>query len=103
MQIFGVVNIQPAGIEKELIDKTYHITLSENNWERLENRIDELIEELENACYKRFMDEYEYCFDSKNQLDYFIDFYAAERMDNDFYVDENYIFFEHVNYVKSYN
>ena len=86
-----------------MIDKTYHITLSENNWERLENRIDELIEELENACYKRFMDEYEYCFDSKNQLDYFIDFYAAERMDNDFYVDENYIFFEHVNYVKSYN
>lgn len=75
----------------------------EVNEERLNNRIDELIEELETACYDRFMSEYEYCFDSKNQLDYFLEFYAAERMDADFYVDENYMLFEHVEYVKSYN
>ena len=63
----------------------------------------ELIEELENACYKRFMGEYEYCFDSKNQLDYFLNFYADERMDEDFYIDENYLLYEHVEYIKSYN
>ena len=75
----------------------------EVNEERLNNRIDELIEELENACYKRFMDEYEYCFDSKNQLDYFLEFYSNERMDDAFYVDEEYKLFEHIEYVKSYN
>ena len=74
----------------------------EVNEERLNNRIDELIEELENACYKCFMDEYEYCFDSKNQLDYFLNFYADERMDNNFYVDEEYTLFEHVEYEKRY-
>ena len=88
---------------RKLINKTYYLSLSETNLKRLENRIDELIEELENACYKRFMSEYEYCFDSKNQLDYFLEFYAAERMDGNFYIDENYSLYEHVEYVKSYN
>ena len=86
---------------RELINKTYYLSLTEKNWERLENRIDELIEELENACYKRFMDEYEYCFDSKNQLDYFLDFYVAERMDGDFYINDNYELFEHVEFERS--
>ena len=91
-------------VEKLLnkLDYLYYNS-SEENYNRLETRIDELIEELENACYKRFMSEYEYCFDSKNQLDYFLNFYADERMDNDFYVDEEYTLFEHVEYVKSYN
>ena len=88
---------------RELINKTYYLSLSETNLKRLENRIDELIEELENACYNRFMSEYEYCFDSKNQLEYFLDFYAAERMDEDFYIDKNYLLYEHVEYIKSYN
>ena len=91
-------------VEKLLnkLDYLYYNS-SEENYNRLETRIDELIEELENACYDRFMNEYEYCFNSKNQLDYFLEFYAAERMDNDFYVDEEYTLFEHIEYVKSYN
>lgn len=88
---------------RELIDKTYYLDLNENNLDRIENRINELIEELETACYNCFMSAYEYCFDSKNQLDYFIEFYADERMNNDFYVDEDYLLFEHIEYVKSYN
>ena len=91
-------------VEKLLnrLDYLYYNS-SEENYNRLETRIDELIEELENACYKRFMDEYEYCFDSKNQLEYFLEFYADERMDGDFYIDENYLLYEHVEYIKSYN
>ena len=74
----------------------------EVNEDRLNNRIDELIEELENACYKRFMDEYEYCFDRKNQLNYFLEFYATERMDEDFYINDNYELFEHVKFERRF-
>ena len=91
-------------VEKLLnkLDYLYYNS-SEENYNRLETRINELIEELETACYDRFMLEYEYCFDSKNQLEYFLDFYAAERIDNDFYINEDYTLFKHVEYVKSYN
>ena len=84
------------------LDNLYYNS-SEENYNRLETRINELIEELETACYDRFMSEYEYCFNSENQLNYFLEFYAAERMDNDFYVDEEYTLFEHIEYIKSYN
>lgn len=62
----------------------------EVNAERLNNRIDELIKELETACYNQFMAGYKNCFDSENQLDYFLEFYSKERMDDNFYVDGNY-------------
>ena len=94
-------------IEKawKLYDKyTYHAyDFSDLNYERIENRLTDIIEMLEDACYKRFMSEYEYCFDDKNQLEYFFEFYSNERMDDDFYIDEEYTLFEHVEYVKSYN
>ena len=77
-------------------------TASEENYSRLENRIDELIEELEDACYKRFMDEYESCFNREYQLDYFLDFYHSERMDGEFFVDEEYNLMEHIEYTKCY-
>ena len=89
---------------------TYHAyDFSDLNYERIENRLTDIIETLESACYDRFMDEYKCCFDSKNQLEYFLEFYVAERMDGDFYIDENYSLYEHVEhvehveYVKSYN
>lgn len=77
----------------------------EINEDRLNNRIDELIEELENACYKRFLDEYEYCFEYESQLVHFLNFYVfdvSEKMDNDFYIDEDYKLFEHIEYEKQY-
>jgi hypothetical protein len=75
----------------------------DNNYERLENRIDELIEELESECYKRFMEEYECCFNNDYKEDYFYEFYVDSRMDNeDFYVDDNYVLYEHIEYEKSY-
>jgi hypothetical protein len=80
-------------IQDELNDKNYNL---------LECRIFELIEKLEKACYSRFMDEYEYCFGYENQLNYFLDFYIDDLSDN-FYVDDNYILYEHIKYEKSYN
>lgn len=89
---------------KKLINRLneFYYDLSEKNYDRLENRIDELIEELENACYKRFIIEYESCFDSDYQLDYFLDFYASERLDENFYINADFELFEHVEYIKKY-
>lgn len=75
---------------------------SEENYNRLETRINELTEELENACYKRFMLEYETCFDNDTQEDHFISFYVYERMNDDFYINANYELFEHIEYERKY-
>lgn len=72
------------------------------NEERLNNRIDELIEELEDACYKRFMSEYESCFDNDYQLNYFLEFYSDARMDGDYYINDSYELFEHVEFERKF-
>jgi hypothetical protein len=90
-------------IEKLLTKLDYlYYNSSAENYDRVEARIDELIKELEMACYKWLMSEYEDCFDNENQLDYFLNFFADERMDDSFYVDDDMELFEHVEYIKSY-
>lgn len=77
----------------------------DKNYEQLTEKLTELINELEHECYTRFMSEYEACFDDNYQEEYFIEFYLEARMniDNeDFYVDNNYILYEHIEYEKSY-
>ena len=78
-------------------------TLSIDNEDRLTNRKNELLEELENACYKRFMLEYETCFEKENQIEYFVEFYVDARLDNNFYVNEEFELFEHVEFVRKYD
>ena len=80
----------------------YNTTNYDINCERLETRIEELIEELETACYKRFILEYEDCFNDEYQLDYFLSFYSSERMNDDFYINDNYELFEHVEFERSF-
>ena len=75
----------------------------DNNYERLAEKLTELINELEHECYKRFMEEYESCFDDDYKKDYFVDFYMDSRMNvEDFYIDDDYVLYEHVEYEKSY-
>lgn len=71
-----------------------------DNIERIENRIDELCEELADDCFNRFMSEYEACFDNDNQLEYFID-YAADRYGH-CYIDNDFVMYEDVAYTKKY-
>lgn len=89
---------------RELVNRLDEIgyTLSIDNENRLTDRKNELLEELENACYKRFMLEYETCFDYDNQFNYFVEFYVDARMDETFYIDENYNLFEKVEFVRNY-
>lgn len=85
---------------EKLIGRLEHLVYwDEVNEDRLNVRIDELIEELETACYQRFMNEYEYCFNSENQLDYFInDFVERCLEDQEYYVDEDMIMYRDIYY-----
>lgn len=81
----------------------YNSKYYDNNYERLAERVTELINELEYKCYRRFMEEYEYCFDDDGMKDYFISFYVDERMDKaDYYINDEFEMFEHIEYEKSY-
>lgn len=66
------------------------------NGDRVIERLEELLKELESECFKRFMSEYEATFDEEAQLDYFIDFYYHERMNDNFYLDEDFKLYERI-------
>ncbi|AII27925.1 hypothetical protein LD13_gp024 [Bacillus phage Bobb] len=55
---------------------------------------DELYEKFENVCdsiaqllAESFKNAVEYCYRGDNSLEYFLDFYVHNRMDNDYYVE----------------
>ena len=71
------------------------------NAERLENRIDEITEELKNDFLKQLVNEYNYYYDTKNLCDYFVEMYA-DNMTGQYYIDDNYILYQHIEYEKCY-
>lgn len=84
----------------ELIDRRELIPWNdEKNYDRITERINELIDDMESACFKRFMDEFEYCFDDQAQIDYYRDNYEFTY---DQYVDDDYILYEDIKYTKCY-
>ena len=73
------------------------------NYMRLEKRIDQLVLELTNACYKVFINAYESVyFDEENATSFYLECFVEELDGDKFYIDENYTLFEHVEYEKSY-
>lgn len=42
-------------------------------------------------------------YSENDLLDYFKEFYADERMDGDYYIDDNYILYQHIEYEKCYS
>ena len=72
----------------------------DKNYDRLENWLEEQTQEVIEAALEQFNKMTQY--DNKYILDYFLDFYAESRMDEDFYVNESGVLFEHVEYEKSY-
>ena len=77
--------------------------LSRKEADEVEARLDVLIGKLEKACFKQFMASYEDCYDRANLLDYFINFYADSRFDDNCYqVDDDYILYKEVRYTKCY-
>ena len=89
---------------EKLLDRLDIISVwDDKNYDRLVTRIDELIEELEDACFRQFMSEYEYCFETENQLEYFLDYGIEDVLPvGNYYVDDNYILYENVAYTRCY-
>ena len=71
------------------------------NAERLENRIDEIIEDLKSEFLHLLIREYDYCYDTKNLCEYFVETYA-DNLRGEYYVDDNYILYQHIEYEKCY-
>lgn len=67
---------------------------------KIESRIDDLCEKLASDCFKRFMSEYEACFDYDNQIECFIEFGADDY--SECYIDDDFVMYEDVAYTKKY-
>lgn len=75
----------------------------EKNEHRINNRIDELIDDISDAFLDRLVDEYNAAFNDENLIDYWVNFLADNYTCKDYFVDDNYILYEHVDFIKSYN
>lgn len=65
------------------------------NANKIDLRIEELTEQLSNAFFHQLIKEYNYYYNSDNLKEYFIEIYA-DNMNGDFYVDDNYILYQHI-------
>ena len=88
----------------ELLDRynTVGYTLSIDDENRIQNRINELSDGLRIELFNAVRREYEACYDAKNSIEYFIDFYVNECMDDTYYIDDNYTLYQHIEYEKCY-
>lgn len=88
----------------ELVNRYNEVryTLSIDNDSRLCDRIDELTDGLRIELFNAIRMEYDNCYDTENAILYFIEFYVDERMDDSYYIDDNYILYKHVEYEKCY-
>ena len=66
-------------------------TLSIDNDNRLQDRIDELTDGLRIELFNAVRREYDACCDAENLINYFIDFYVNECIDDTYYIDDNNI------------
>ncbi len=71
------------------------------NTDRLEKRINELVTELKNIFFERILDEYNFYYNGDNLQEYFLDSWIEATNDN-YYVDDNYTLYQHIEYEKSY-
>ena len=76
--------------------------LSIDNDNRLQDRINELTDGLRIELFNAVRREYDACCDAENLINYFIDFYVNECMDDTYYINDNYILYQHIEYEKCY-
>lgn len=94
--------IKKAAALNEKYQNEYYYNLSDLNYERIENRLTELIEILKTACYDGIRAEYAVCNNDEYLFNYFINGYLDEMNTDNFYINENYELFEHVEYERKY-
>ena len=88
----------------ELVDRynTVGYTLSIDDENRLQDRIDELSDGLRIELFNAVRREYDACCAAENLINYFIDYYVNECMNDTYYIDDNYILYQHIEYEKCY-
>lgn len=97
--------------DESILDKTYNLIdhfidiaddLSDLNYERMYDRIGELVSYLTHTLYKFIRHEYDSCFDEDYQVDYFTGIYLDNHIDDSYYIDDDYKLWQHVEYEKCY-
>lgn len=74
----------------------------EGQLSELEEQFEAEVQRLADLLAKELQRDIEACYDEENALDYFLNFFADERMETGMWVNENYELFKDVAYVKSY-
>jgi hypothetical protein len=71
-----------------------------SEWDKIESDYEEMQEEFTDEILSQFNK----CCDYKQSdiEDYFFEFYSNERMDEDYYIDDDFILYEHISYEKCY-
>lgn len=68
---------------------------------KFQEKLDSLINDITYSILEFINNNLESCCEEKNQLEYFLDFYYEERMDDSYFIDKDFILYETI--VKSYN
>lgn len=79
----------------------------EQEMDELEEQFEEAVEALAEAVADKYTERLDYFYASEAQLNYFLEFYANERLDDNYYIDTTntanpYELFQDVAYTKSF-
>jgi hypothetical protein len=78
------------------------IVQDEKNARRIDERIEELCEEIGDALLHRLVDEYEAVYNEGFQIDYFLNVWLDNIDADNYYIDKNYILYQNISYTKCY-
>ena len=73
----------------------------DTNAARLDDRIEELTTILQSNFLRALSSEYNYYYDTDNLCDYFIE-YFSDNWTGNYYIDDNFILYQHIEYEKCY-
>jgi hypothetical protein len=106
-------NSVPAFTDKEaeelhaviaLRDEVNSTNVYEDGFDELVEQLDTATEDLAGSLADNFTRRLEHCYGREAQFDYFLDFYAEERLDGTEYIqDDTFILYEDISYTKSFN
>ncbi len=84
-----------------LIDKYDNLPSDSEHRDLINERIHEIMQELKDNFLNLLVNEYDWYYDTKNLCDYFVEIYA-DNMDNNYYIDDDFILYQHIEYEKCY-
>jgi len=99
---------------KEKHETTDMAETDDDEIEEMEDELETVAEDLAGRIVYRWNRQLDYCFLDENLIDYFLDFYVDERMDDnsvyilvdgdvETYTDSDYELYEDVSYTKTFN